>query len=216
MSFNPETHYQDDKVAQRYDAERFSSIAGRLFQNIEQTALKRALRSIPHGSSILDVPCGTGRVAAPVSAWGYGVSCADISLEMIQVARNRLDLNGSGRFARASAEALPFPDGSFDVVMSMRFLPHFSTAQRREIFPELARVSRRWVLFSNSYTDGWYCTRRRVKKWLRHQAPTRFPVSERELGEELEAAKLREIARFWPLRYVSEEILVLCEKLQST
>ena len=216
MSFNPQTHYQDNSVAERYDAERFSSIAGRLFQNVEQTALKRALQNIPAGSSILDVPCGTGRIAVPVSAWGYRLSCSDISLEMIQVARERLGLNGSGRFARASAEALPFPNGSFDVVMSMRFLPHFSTEQRRKIFPELARVSRRWVLFSNSYTDGWYCARRRVKKWLRHQAPTRFPVSEGELGEELEAAKLREVARFWPMRYLSEEILVLCEKIPLT
>ena len=213
MSFNPQTHYQNDRIATRYDAERFSSLAGRVFQNVELATLKRAVGYLPAASSLLDVPCGTGRIAVPLTEWGFSVSCADISLEMIQVARDRLGLNGSGCFSRASANALPFADGSFDAVLSMRFLPHFSTEQRREIFPELARVSRRWVLFSNSYSDGWYSARRKVKKWLRHQAPTRFPVSEYELKEELKSGNLREVARFWTWRYVSEEVLVMCEKM---
>jgi len=212
MAFDPQIHYQDQKVAKSYDAERFSSMAGRVFKNVEITALRRALSNVAVGSSLLDVPCGTGRIALPLRDWGYQVTCADISLEMIQVARERMGRNGISRFSRASVTALPFMDGSFDVVLSMRFLPHLPTEQRRIIFPELARVSRRWVLFSNSYSNGWYSTRRHIKKILRHQAPTRFPICERDLQEEMRSANLREVRRFWPWRYVSEELLVLCEK----
>src|SRR5678815_5611529 len=99
MSFNPQTHYQDDRIATRYDAERFSSLAGRVFQSVELATLKRAIGYLPPKSSLLDVPCGTGRIASPLTDWGFTVTCADISLEMLQVARDRLRQNGSGRFS---------------------------------------------------------------------------------------------------------------------
>lgn len=213
MSFDPQTHYQNDQVAQNYDRERFSSLAGRIFQNSELKTLEQLLRYLPEGGSLLDVPVGTGRISKVLIERGFRVTAADISHEMIDVARKRVA--GPDRHlpaTRGSADALPFAGSCFDAVLSMRFLPHISRDLRRLMLGELARVSRRWVVFSNSYSSGWYKGRRAIKKYLGHQAPTRYPVTELELQEDLNSAGLKETARFWTFRFVSEELLMLCEK----
>ena len=213
MSFDPQTHYQNKGVAGSYDRERFSSIAGRVFQTAEIKTLGKLVRHLPSNASLLDVPCGTGRIAQVLLEWGFRVTAADISEEMIQVARGRIANSGGQLSAsRGSADALPFADGSFDAVLSIRFLPHIDTDLRRRMLKEMARVSRRWVFFSNSFSSGWYKGRRAVKRRLGHQAPTRYPVSESEIREDLRYADLKETARFWTFRFVSEELLVLCEK----
>lgn len=213
MSFDPQTHYQNEGVARDYDRERFSSLAGRVFQSAELKTLSKLVQRLPANASLLDVPCGTGRITEVLLRWGFRVTAADISQEMIQVAQGRI-ANSGGQLpaSRGSADALPFTDESFDAVLSIRFLPHIASEPRRLMLREMARISRRWVFFSNSYSSGWYTGRRAVKKCLGHQAPTRFPVSEGELQEELSFAGLREIKRFWTMRFLSEELLVLCEK----
>jgi ubiquinone/menaquinone biosynthesis C-methylase UbiE len=214
MSFDPQTHYQNKGVARRYDRERFSSLAGRAFQSAELKTLGKLLRHLPVHGSLLDVPCGTGRIAQVLLDRGFQVTAADISQEMIHVAQDRITNRGGQLPAsRGSADALPFADASFDAVLSMRFLPHISSESRGPMLKEMARVSRRWVFFSNSYSNYWHRRRRAVKHWLGHQAPTRFPVTEQELKAELNVAKLREVERVWTFPLLSEEILVLCEKM---
>jgi ubiquinone/menaquinone biosynthesis C-methylase UbiE len=135
---------------------------------------------------------------------------------MINVAKRRLyGADGRLQFSRSSADALPFCNEAFDAVLSMRFMPHIATQQRRIMLGEMARVSRRWVVFSNSYSNRWYEYRRELKRRLGHQAPTRYPVTEKELQEELRFAGLREAGRFWTWRFLSEEVLVICEKLRE-
>lgn len=213
--FNPRVYYQSRDVAESYDQERFASFAGQMFQRAEFRTLSRALRTIGSGGSLLDAPCGTGRISRALLSWGYDVTCADISHEMINVAKSRLQHVGRHlQFSRGSADALPFCDEAFDAVLSMRFMPHIATQQRRIMLAEMARVSRRWVLFSNSYSNCWYGYRRRLKRQLGHQAPTRYPVTEKELQEEIRFAGLRETGRFWTWRFFSEEVLVVCDKLR--
>jgi demethylmenaquinone methyltransferase/2-methoxy-6-polyprenyl-1,4-benzoquinol methylase/phosphoethanolamine N-methyltransferase len=85
----------------------------------EQAADLAALRP---GESVLEVGCGTSeltqRVRARVGPTGdvYGI---DPSAEMIAVARQKSARAGLGIDYRvATIEALPFPDASFDVVLS--------------------------------------------------------------------------------------------------
>ena len=213
MSFNPQTHYQNKDVATNYDHERFASLAGQTFQRAELKTLEQIVQPLPPGGTLLDVPCGTGRIAEVLLNWGFQVTAADISNEMIDVARERITHAGGNLPAlRASADGLPFPDRSFDAVISMRFLPHISHESRRLMLREMARVTKRWVIFSNSFSSGWYRGRRMVKRCLGHQAPTRYPVTEEDLKEDLRFANLAEAKRLWTFRFVSEEILMLCEK----
>lgn len=76
--------------------------------------------AIPSGARVLDVACGTGNLAIPAARGGARVTGVDIAANLIEQARRRaapehLDAN----FEEGDAEQLPYPDGSFDVVMSM-------------------------------------------------------------------------------------------------
>ena len=77
---------------------------------------KKAERSF----ALLDVAGGTGDVAMRVAAVGGSgtrVTVADINTEMLAVGRARAEKAGYNiEFTEGNAEALPFPDRSFDAV----------------------------------------------------------------------------------------------------
>jgi demethylmenaquinone methyltransferase / 2-methoxy-6-polyprenyl-1,4-benzoquinol methylase len=64
------------------------------------------------GGHVLDVATGTGLVAAGLLRHGFRVTGLDQSTEMLDVARRRL--GSRAELVEASAEAIPFPDASFD------------------------------------------------------------------------------------------------------
>ena len=83
-------------------------------------------RSVPAGasSSVLDVSCGTGIVAARLAARGYRVTGVDAVGHLVDVARERWSRRGltlTFEHREVAAEPLPW-DGAFDVVVSMHTL----------------------------------------------------------------------------------------------
>jgi demethylmenaquinone methyltransferase/2-methoxy-6-polyprenyl-1,4-benzoquinol methylase len=64
------------------------------------------------GGHVLDVATGTGLVAQALVDRGFTVTGLDQSPEMLDRARARFD--GRVELVEASADALPFPDASFD------------------------------------------------------------------------------------------------------
>ena len=72
------------------------------------------------GARVLDVACGTGNLALPAARAGAVVTGVDIAGNLIQQARSRAEAEGlSARFDEGDAEQLPYPNTSFDVVVSM-------------------------------------------------------------------------------------------------
>ena len=71
----------------------------------------------------LDAGCGTGFLAFELAARGHRVSGVDFAPAMIAEARKKSAARGvSIRFEEADAEQLPFPPGSFDLVISRHVL----------------------------------------------------------------------------------------------
>ena len=72
------------------------------------------------GARILDVACGAGQTAIPMSRLGAKVTGVDIATNLIEQARARAQAEGlDARFEEGDAEMLPFADGSFDIVISL-------------------------------------------------------------------------------------------------
>lgn len=96
--------------------------------------------------TILELGCGTGNDAARLAREGYTVTAIDISAEAIERARAR---PGPGvRFLQADmAMPLPFPDSSFDAVMSNVALHMFPDSITRSVFAEIRRLVRPGGLF---------------------------------------------------------------------
>ncbi len=85
------------------------------------TAVLDAIASTLRGwevRAILEVGVGTGRVAGPLAARGFGVTGLDASAGMLAQARRK----GLERLVRGSAYALPFDDGRFDIALFVHVL----------------------------------------------------------------------------------------------
>jgi SAM-dependent methyltransferase len=93
----------------------------------------------PGPCRLLDVACGTGNLSIPAARWGATVTGVDIAPNLLVQARERATAEGlTLTFDEGDAEALPYPDASFDVVVTM-FGAMF--APRPELVAsELARV----------------------------------------------------------------------------
>jgi len=139
--------YRDTGVAASYDDHRFGSRSRRRRDARKWRAVRRALELAGDVRTTLDVPCGTGRFTGRLARLGYEVIAADVSEEMMDVARRALGEGaGAAAFVQADAEALPFRDGALDCVISIRFLFHADGATRVRILREMGRVSRRWLI----------------------------------------------------------------------
>lgn len=90
------------------------------------------------GGHVLDVATGTGLVGAELLRHGFRVTGLDQSAGMLDVARDRF--GERVRLVEASADALPFPDASFDH-LTFTYLLRYVDAPG-ETLAELARVVR--------------------------------------------------------------------------
>ncbi|MGB0061399.1 class I SAM-dependent methyltransferase [Candidatus Binatus sp.] len=102
------------------------------------------LAGIVEGQSVLDVGCGTGTLAIEAkrrvgpSGKVYGI---DASPEMIARAKKKAGKAGLDlTFDTAAIEAIPFPDGTFDVVLSTVMLHHLPDEARHRGIREIRRV----------------------------------------------------------------------------
>ena len=93
------------------------------------------------GQRVLDVAAGTGTSAIPSARRGAQVIATDLTPELLDVGRDAADAEGLDlAWQTADAEALPFGDAEFDVVLSsigVMFAPHHQLAA-----DELIRVCR--------------------------------------------------------------------------
>ena len=105
--------------------------------------------------TVLELGCGTGNDAARLAGEGYSVTAVDLSGEAIRQARARF--GSLARFLVADmTRRLPFPDGSFDAVMSNVAMHMFPDNETRAVFTQAGRLVRAGGLFAfhvNSLED---------------------------------------------------------------
>lgn len=102
--------------------------------------LRNALRAhVPRGCRVLDSGCGTGANLRLLDRLGYVATGHDVFPAALEMCRNR---GVSGRLCVASAAALPFPDGSFDAILSMDVLYLLPLDAERTALEEFRRVLR--------------------------------------------------------------------------
>jgi SAM-dependent methyltransferase len=93
------------------------------------------------GDRVLDVACGTGNVALVAARRFTEVVGLDFAPNLLETARRRAAAEGTDiTFVEGDAQALPFEDASFDVVLSV-FGVQFAPDQERAA-AELLRVTR--------------------------------------------------------------------------
>jgi demethylmenaquinone methyltransferase/2-methoxy-6-polyprenyl-1,4-benzoquinol methylase len=93
---------------------------------------------LPPEGHVLDVATGTGLVAAELLKRGHRVTGLDQSAEMLSIANRRFE--GAVELVEASADSVPFPDGSFDHLTFTYLLRYVDDPAAT--LAELARVVR--------------------------------------------------------------------------
>jgi SAM-dependent methyltransferase len=96
--------------------------------------------------TILELGCGTGNDAARLADEGYSVTATDLSGQAIGQAQARYGTMANFMVADMT-QRLPFPDGSFDAVMSNVALHMFPDVATRAVFAEVGRLVRASGLF---------------------------------------------------------------------
>jgi len=130
-------------------AARFWAAAGQTMID-EDARVVQAL--LPRGS-VLDVPCGDGRLSARLAAAGYDVTGVDVSPEAVAMARAR---GANARFMQGDLRALP--DGPFDGVLSwgnsFGYLTPADTARSLAEFRRVLKPGGRLVLESMTVAES--------------------------------------------------------------
>jgi SAM-dependent methyltransferase len=89
----------------------------------------------PPGGRTLEIGCGEGRVSRDLTARGHRVTALDASPTLLDAARER---ESAVEYVLGHAEALPFADASFDVVVAYNVL--MDVADMPAAVAEAARV----------------------------------------------------------------------------
>lgn len=112
-----------------------------------ERAFREKLLALAHlvpGETVLDVGCGTGTLAIlarrHVGASGavYGIDASGQMIARAKAKARRADIEVE--FQTTPAQALPFPDASFDVLLATLMLHHLGRNGRRELAGEMRRV----------------------------------------------------------------------------
>lgn len=213
MNWDPVTHYKDAPVAERYDRERFSSLAGRTFNALERRTIRRAFASVSRSATVLDLPCGTGRFAEVLLDDGLTVVGADVSPAMLDVAKRKLSRFGNRFQTRVGNvhELASQERKTYDVALCARVLMHFPLEEQIAFLRDVATLTRGMVVFTQSYDSGYQRLRRRIKRLLGNQPPANYPITEAQLQQLLAGAGLREVRRVRLFSLISEAIYVVAE-----
>lgn len=118
-----------DQIAPTYD-HRYARSA---YTGVKRTLLDFAGECA--GQRVLEVGCGTGHWLALLAQHGFPVSGLDASHEMLQRAKAQVP---GAALARATAEQIPWKDGSFSRLVAINALHHFDG--KDEFLVEARRV----------------------------------------------------------------------------
>lgn len=96
-------------------------------------------RHYTEGRRVLDAACGEGYGTALLGAMAAEAVGVDIDAGSIRHAQATYG-SGRTRFVEGSCTRLPFPEGSFDVVVSFETIEHLDAADQAPMLAEFARV----------------------------------------------------------------------------
>ena len=132
--------------------------------------LERALYGVPENFSgkLLEVPVGTGVLTMPLyrELPDADITCLDYSADMMAKARKRAEAAGLRNvgFVQGDVGALPFEDGSFDIVLSLNGFHAFP--DKEAAYRETFRVLKKGGTFCGCFYIQGGC--RRTDWFIKH------------------------------------------------
>lgn len=134
-----------NKLSEKYHgstAESYEDLRSNKKWRHEQRTIASLIEDLPSGSSVLDIPVGTGRFIPLYIENNIQATGMDISEDMLEQARGKINEQNTGIVLKKSdIRKIGVSDDSFDCVLCMRFLNWIDSLSLHEVVSELARVS---------------------------------------------------------------------------
>jgi 2-polyprenyl-3-methyl-5-hydroxy-6-metoxy-1,4-benzoquinol methylase len=136
--------------------------------HMEMALVKRAMARLPRQSSVLDIPCGAGRITIMLERLGFNCAGADIGDGVIDAARSAVRLAGlDAPVEKQDLEQMSYADQSFDAIVCFRMFHHFPSPDiRRRAVSELCRVAKNYVLISYFSPYSITSVKRKIREGL--------------------------------------------------
>ncbi|AFL96098.1 hypothetical protein CL1_1903 [Thermococcus cleftensis] len=202
-----------DKIAGRYD-EWYRTKTGRYVDRTEKWLIFSMMET--RGGKALDLGCGTGNYTLELKKRGFDVIGLDASEGMLRIARSK-GLN----CIMGDAYSLPFPDESFDLVLSVTMFEFIHEPER--VLAEIHRVLRpggEVIIGTMNGRSLWFLLKRlksifteTAYRYARFYTPGELEGLLRKAGFiGVESAGIIFFPSFWPFIGLAEKVDKKCYK----
>lgn len=196
-----------------YDRLRFSTIKGKLYAFLQRRIIEKMLNLIPAKAKVLDIPCGTGRMLPFLLKRGYHIHAGDVSEEMISFSRKRVGYHPNLiSIKKMDIERLDYADNEFDCIFCIKLMHLVPQEVRARILKELHRVTNKHVVVTYPYYS--FTTRliHFIKRIFNIGTIQCYAMRIQDIYKEINEAHFIVKKKGWPLKYLSEEVVLLIEK----
>lgn len=168
-------HSEEKPVLLNYERVKADAVSANLYtqrrpgkHQFEMRMVGEAMALLPSGKvrTVLDAPCGVGRLSLWLGQLGYSVTAVDLGEAAVLYTQRLLASNDiPAKVSSQNIFALPYSEGEFDATICFRLLHHFeSSADQQALIRELCRVSDDYVVIS--YMSPYSLTSLR-RRWRR-------------------------------------------------
>jgi ubiquinone/menaquinone biosynthesis C-methylase UbiE len=180
----------------------------------ELRLVERAFQAIPKGT-VLDIPCGGGRVSRRLTELGYSMHAADISDAMLTIARENFSNAGMNiPVEKQDVEGLTFSSQAFDSVICFRLFHHFPEPQiRQRAVSELCRVARKCVALSYFSPYSPTSLQRRWRALTHGRKSQKYATPLKEVERYFAAAGFRLVRDFARMRFIHTLHMAVFERI---
>ena len=172
--------------------------------------------SLRNGDRVLDIPCGAGYLGPALSENEALIVASDISLEMMELAKNEYCKKKFYGFVQADITKSPFPTGYFTCVIVLALMHRLNETIRAEVLSEVVRMAKKYVIISYSVENSF----QKLKQWLLLKvkpsyipAPKSIPLN--VMVEEMNSAGLKIIKQRSIVHFLSAKIVFLTTKVKA-
>jgi len=135
------------------------------YQAENNVVAKAFKKHIEIGASVLDAPCGAGRLTRDLALKGYQLTAADLGAVMVSTTCKLLASEGLDIASDvADVENMPYKNNQFDAVVCFRLFHHYPDSESRaSLVNELCRVSNDHVLISYNTSFSFSALKNKIR-----------------------------------------------------
>jgi len=120
-----------------------------LKDNVDNNLINKIESLVSTNASILEISCGNGSDSLYLKNKGYNVTCTEWDDNYVDNAKNI----GLNCIKHDTSKSFPFKSKQFDLTYSRLGLHYFTKEQLENIFNELNRITKKYLVFTVKLVD---------------------------------------------------------------